>query len=352
MEIFFFGEKDRSRYDNFLFNSEHKDILKSWEWGEVKSKFNWEAERIGFSKDGQLVGVAQILERKMILGSILLYIPRGPVFEWKDRELAKEVLASLKNFLKQKTKTKKIIFLRLEPPIEKDGNIQEIFRELGFKEYFKTVQPPSTLLIDLAAPKDELLKKFRRTARNLINRSEREGVSIEALAGSRITREYLKGFYNLYRATGRRFSFPLRPYKQFSILAEEMSGSGMMKFYVAKIKGLILAYGIVLLCGDRAFYIWGGTGRHKDYSKFFNYGYIWEMLKDLKAQGIKTFDFWGLGPEEDENHPWRGFTLFKTAFDGSRFDYIGAFDLPVSKLYPLFKLADKIITPKYRATSS
>ena len=76
------------------------------------------------------------------------------------------------------------------------------------------------------------------------------------------------------------------------------------------------------------------------------------MLKDLKRAGVEIFDFWGLGPEEDLNHPWRGFTLFKTAFDGRRFDYLGAFDLPVSILYPAFKMIDKLMTPKYRATSS
>lgn len=351
MEIFFFDGKNKKQYDNSLLNSKYKDVLQSWEWGEVKSEFKWKTERIGFLKNGQLVGVAQILERKLPLNFSLFYIPRGPVIDWQDPELVEEMANSIVVFFKERTKNRRILFLRIEPPVEKNDKIEIILKRAGFKKYFKTVQPPSTLLIELAGPEEELIKKFRRTARNLIHRSEREGISIETLTGGQITDGSLKGFYNLYRKTGKRFSFPLRPYNQFSALVEKMNGPATIKFYIAKIKGLILAYGIVLLLGDKAFYIWGGTGRHNDYSKFFNYGYVWEMLKDLKTAGVKTFDFWGLGPENDQNHPWYGFTLFKTAFDGSRFDYIGAFDLPISKFYKPFRLLDRIITPKYRTES-
>ncbi|MBI4117388.1 MAG: peptidoglycan bridge formation glycyltransferase FemA/FemB family protein [Parcubacteria group bacterium] len=352
MEIITFNDKDKNQYNNFLLGSKYKDILQSWEWGEVKSKFNWRAERLGFFKERELVGLAQVLKRKLPLNFSLFYIPRGPVIDWQDHQLAEEVIASLKKDFSEKAKNNKALFLRLEPPVQKSEGLSAIFKNLGFKNYFKTIQPPSTLLIDLTYSEEELLRKFRRTARNLIHRSEREGMTVEALSDSQITSDYLKGFYNFYRLTGKRFSFSLRPPKQFSVLKEAMSGSKMIKLYIAKIKGLILAYGIVLLCGERASYIWGGTGRHENYSKFFNYGYIWGMLKDLKREKIKTFDFWGLGPEKDPDHPWSGFTLFKTAFDGRRFDYLGAFDLPTSGLYPLFKLTDRIMTPKYRATSS
>lgn len=348
MEVFLFNKKDRDQYDAFLINSKHKDILQSWAWGEVKAKFNWSIQRIGFLKKGQIIGIAQIFKRKLPFGFSLYYIPRGPIIDWDEPGLVNEAIQAVKTFFIE-NKDSKTIFLRLEPPAQNKG-ATEALRSNGFREYFKTVQPPSTLLIDLIVSEEKLFKNFRRTARNLIHRSEKEGVKVEVL--EKINQNDLKSFYNLYRLTGKRFSFPLRPFKQFSLLVDEMSVFPVTRFYVAKIKGLVLACGIVLVLGDKAFYIWGGTARHKHYSKFFNYGYIWGMLKDLKAAGVKTFDFWGLGPENDKKHPWHGFSLFKTAFDGRRFNYAGAFDLPASSFYFLFRLADKIITPKYRATSS
>lgn len=350
METNVFNDKDRNLYNNFLLKSKYKDILQSWEWGEVKSSVNWQTQRIGFLKNKSLVGVTQVLKKRLPFGFSLFYIPRGPIIDWADLNLIPEVLSSLKDFfIDQRNKA---IFLRLEPPTEENMEIFKILEENGFKKYFKTIQPPSTLLIDLTPPEEELLRRFRRTARNLIYRSEREGIKVNVLESSQITQNDLKSFYNLYKSTGRRFSFPLRPFKQFTSLLKESSQSNIMRLYFAKIKGLTLASGIVMVFQDKAFYIWGGTGRHDYYSKFFNYGYIWGILKDLKKVGVKTFDFWGLGPENDKNHPWSGFTLFKTAFDGKRINQIGAFDLPLSKIYPIFKLADKIITPRYRATSS
>lgn len=352
MDLITFSDNDKKEYNRFLINSKYKDILQSWEWGEVKSKFNWEAQRIGFLKNGDIIGVAQLLKRRLPLGFSLFYIPRGPVFDWEDLGLAKEVIDSLSQRLAKSTKDQRTLFLRLEPPAEESKGLTQALKESGFKPYFKTVQPPSTLLIDLAPSENELFRNFRRTARNLIYRSEREGLIVNVIDASGVTQNDLRSFYNLYRLTGKRFSFPLRPLKQFEFLLKEMAQSRAFRFYVARIKGAVLAYGIILLLGDRAAYIWGGTGRHKEYSKFFNYGYIWGMLKDLKKLGVKTFDFWGLGPKDDKNHPWQGFSRFKTSFGGRRFDYVGAFDLPISRFYPFFKILDKIVTPKYRATSS
>jgi len=333
-----------------LYNSKYKDILQSWEWGEVKNKLGWEITRIGFFKEEKLEGVAQIFKKRLYLGFYLLYIPRGPILNWDNTELVQYFLKSLKEYI-NKIKTFKLLFLRIEPPVSKNKNLTELLIDFNFKKYFKTIQPPTTLLINLSYPKEELLKRFRRTARNLIYRSEREGVVIEEFDTDLINTDRLKSFYNIYKVTGKRFSFPLRPYKQFKILVEEMKRNNMIKLYVAKIKGLILAQGLVLILKDKAFYIWGGSARHKYYSKFFSYGYIWGMLKALKEKGIKIFDFWGLGPVNNKKHPWYGFSLFKTAFDGERFEYLGSFDLVFSKLYYLFKFLDKIITPKYRVES-
>lgn len=351
MNLVAFEEKNRVEYAKFLHESDFKDVLQSWEWGAVKSGFNWKVKRFGIFSNKELKGIFQLMERTLPLGFSVFYIPRGPIIDWDDKELVEESLRLIKELARESANFKKTLFLRIEPPVKADPEMEKIFRESGFSEYFKSVQPPSTLLIDLTPSEETLLKKFRRTARNLIYRSQREGVVVEPLAAPEISKTDLMAFYNLYRTTGKRFSFPLRPFRQFELIVKEMGNAGMLKFYIAKAKGLTLAYGIVVLIKDRAFYIWGGTGRHERFSKFFNYGYIWGMLKDLKKSGVRVFDFWGLGPLE-KNHPWYGFSLFKTAFDGQRFNYLGAYDLPLSKLYPLFKFFDRIITPKYRATSS
>src|SRR3989344_4872051 len=158
METVVFNGGDRSRYSDFLLNSKYKDILQSWEWGEIKSKFNWKAERLGFFNNGQLLGTAQVLERKLPFNFSLFYVPRGPVTDWQNYELSREIISALKKKFEEKIKNKKILFLRLEPPAEKNENLTAIFKEIGFSEYFKTIPPPSSLLIELAIPEEEKIK--------------------------------------------------------------------------------------------------------------------------------------------------------------------------------------------------
>ena len=101
MKIAVFNNKDKDQYNNFLLNSKYKDILQSWEWGDVKSKFSWRAERLGFFKERQLVGLVQVLERKLPLGFSLFYIPRGPVIDWQNHRLVKEVITCLKKYFSE-----------------------------------------------------------------------------------------------------------------------------------------------------------------------------------------------------------------------------------------------------------
>ena len=73
MEITEFKDTDKDLYNKFLFDSRYKDILQSWEWGEVKPKLNWITHRIGFFENNNLCGIAQILEKRLPFGFFLLY---------------------------------------------------------------------------------------------------------------------------------------------------------------------------------------------------------------------------------------------------------------------------------------
>jgi lipid II:glycine glycyltransferase (peptidoglycan interpeptide bridge formation enzyme) len=69
----------------------------------------------------------------------------------------------------------------------------------------------------------------------------------------------------------------------------------------------------------------------------------WEIILDAKKQNLKEYNFLGVAPNEDQNHPWAGITRFKKQFGGYQADILGSFDLPLKPLeYKLFKFAEKI----------
>ena len=63
-----------SEWDVFLARHPEAHILQTREWGELKSRFGWQAHPVIESEAGALV-----LLRRLPLGLSLAYIPRGPL---------------------------------------------------------------------------------------------------------------------------------------------------------------------------------------------------------------------------------------------------------------------------------
>lgn len=96
-------------HDDFVKASNQTNLLQSSSWAQIKD--NWGNERIGFYKDDVLVASASILIKPLPLGFTMLYIPRGPIMDYTDKELVAFVLASLKAY----GKTKKALFIKCDP---------------------------------------------------------------------------------------------------------------------------------------------------------------------------------------------------------------------------------------------
>ncbi len=94
-------------HDNFIKKSHQTNLLQSANWAKIKD--NWGNERLGFYKDDILVASASILIKSLPLGFTMLYIPRGPVMDYSDKELVTFVIQSLKKF----GKTKRALFIKL-----------------------------------------------------------------------------------------------------------------------------------------------------------------------------------------------------------------------------------------------
>ena len=76
-----------------------------------------------------------------------------------------------------------------------------------------------------------------------------------------------------------------------------------------------------------------------------------QLILDAKAKGLKTFDFWGIAPEDaPTDHPWVGFTSFKKTFAGYERDYAGTYDIILKpakyKLYQSTRKLNRLIRRK------
>lgn len=203
-------------YDQFVKEHELANVLQSSAWEKVKS--DWNHERLGVYEGEKLLAVASILIKSLPLGYKMFYIPRGPILDYRDTEVLKFVLQSIKSY----ARSKKAIFVTFDPSIclsqhlvnqdktEYPENlaIVEILGQLGVKWSGQTAEMDDTIQPRIQAKiykqhfgEDKLSKSTRqaiRTARN-------KGLKIQ-YGGL----ELLDSFSELMKKTEKRKEIHLR----------------------------------------------------------------------------------------------------------------------------------------------
>ncbi len=116
LQLILLTSDDRARWERLVADDPGGHVLQCWAWGELKRAFGWNPLRIALwdTAGDRLVAGAQVLLRPIPwTGSLLAYIPRGPVLNWADASLCQTFFASLHAFLR----ARKVAVLRMEPAV-------------------------------------------------------------------------------------------------------------------------------------------------------------------------------------------------------------------------------------------
>lgn len=98
------------------FVSSHPDcnVLQSAQWGKVKE--NWKSQIVAVFNQEKIVASALVLIKPLSLGFCMMYIPRGPIMDYKDQELVSYFFKQLKKWAKKKH----CLFIKIDPGILKN----------------------------------------------------------------------------------------------------------------------------------------------------------------------------------------------------------------------------------------
>jgi vancomycin resistance protein VanK len=341
-------------------------FLQTPAWAKVKSE--WRAESIGWSRDGQLVGVALILYRQLPrLKRYLAYVPEGPVIDWADDDLSAwlEPMAA-------HAKSRGAFGIRMGPPVItrrwsaaqiKDGIADEAtlrltavpplersregaavisqLHELGWRPQaveggFAAGQPQHNFVIPLAGRTEEdVLKGMNQQWRRNIKKAAKEGVVVE-----KGTRSDLKLFHDLYLHTAERDHFTPRGLAYFETMYDALSAEapGRITLWLARHEGDLVASTIAIRVGTHAWYSYGASSTEKREVRGSN-AVQWEMIRDALANGAEVYDLRGITETLDSSDPHVGLIQFKVGTGGEAVEYVGEWDLPLNKpLYAAFEL--------------
>ena len=94
----------------------------------------------------------------------------------------------------------------------------------------------------------------------------------------------------------------------------------------------------VIVWNDTVYYLHGASS---DEFRNLMGSYIlqWEMITQTKRLGYRNYDFWGI-----DDTKWPGVTRFKVGFGGEEVKRLGAYDIPVSRIWhTAYKLSQKMM---------
>lgn len=290
----------------------HSEFLQSAEWLRLQEATGKSA--VPF-EEGDFVANG-IVHALSVVGEYL-YIPRGPIVE--NAKLQMTNVKNGINTLVTLAREKKCRWIRIEP--ETEGILEEIKKLVPHQVVSAPhdMQPREIFKIDITKTEEELLAEMKSKTRYNIRLAEKRGVRVSE------TREekYITAFLGLITATSGRkgiTSHPRSYYQQFFQTLPE----NICRLFVAEYEGVVVAANMVIVYGDTATYLHGGTA---DVYRDVMAPYLlqWEQIKKAKELGCTQYDFGGVqtGIRNQESgiesgktkqKDWQGITRFKTGF--------------------------------------
>ncbi|MBR3180712.1 peptidoglycan bridge formation glycyltransferase FemA/FemB family protein [Candidatus Saccharibacteria bacterium] len=319
-------------WSTILKNHSESNFLQGPLWAEMNKTVGHKIVVRTFDSDAIYLGIVKAAKRGRYME-----IPGGPILDWKDKALVKKVFSSI---IKE-AKEEKCVFVRFRPQLFNTEENQKLIKKLGSLAKIDIRTAPmhlhaqNTVILDLTNSEEELLMSMRRQTRYEVRRSEKNGIIVTEDSSE----EKFNEFHEAQVKTAKRQDF-VPPSKKELIAERDAFSPNNLKLYTAKTKeGEPIAYGLILIYGEEAEYFEAAS---TDLNRKLPgaYALLWQAIKDLKKEGVKRFNLWGIAPPGIENHRYSGVTTFKTGFGGQIVEFIPAQDIIINKV--LYKV-DEII---------
>jgi len=318
----------------------HNHILQCWEWGALKARHGWKAQRLIWEVSDQPVAAAQLLVRtvrRMGLTARMMYAPRGPLLDWNNQELCGRVLRDMQTHARQAG----VLFLKIDPEIPVGYGVPKTeyacanptgmetsawLTDNGWRCSTEQVQFRNTVVIELTRSEDEILASLKQKTRYNIRLATRKGVAVRAGYPTDIDT-----LHRMYVGTSMRDGFAIREADYYHDSWASLMQKGLAQPLVAEFGEEPVAGAIIFAFDQRAYYMYGmSSNAHRD--KMPNHLLQWEAIRWAKTQGCTTYDLWGAPDVFEESDPMWGVWRFKAGFGGKVLRTIGAWDLPINHL--------------------
>lgn len=293
-------------------------FLQSFAWGTFQERLDFQVKRFHeFDQVGR-VGFGQAIRLPLPFDFAYWYLPKGPLGDMDTStlyEITRRVFSSE-------------VFLTVE------GELPVYF---GKKAYDR--QPSVTSVLDLTKSYEAILAGMKSKTRYNVRLAEKKGVTVQ-VGGL----ELFEPFAELMKVTAERDGFSIHELERYKTMLEVVQDEDVQAYLaVAFYNGKPLAANLMIDAFETRTYLHGASS-NDERQVMAPYALHAYLIRDAQEKGIRTYDFWGVAPtDDDEKHPWHGITRFKMGFGGDRLIMPGTYEIPVQKFaYFLYRTAKKL----------
>jgi lipid II:glycine glycyltransferase (peptidoglycan interpeptide bridge formation enzyme) len=322
-------DADEAAWQAFLGRTDAGDFLHDWAWADVAAFDGQPQRRYVLEEEGELVAIVAAQARPLPGGRSFWYVPHGPVLDYADPRAGERVRALVAG-LREAARVHRAVAVKLEPRLEAGDPRLAALARRGLRETGEHLQVGQTRIVELADD-EALMSGFDKDTRYGVRRAEREGVVVETASDPSDTAA-IEALHALVRETQRRAGFPLPPVERYRVAWRALAGAGRAAILEARRDGELLASGLVVVEGERSYYLFSGSRREErgEPKRYASYALQWAMLRLARERGAREHDLWGVAPADaGPDHPWHGVGLFKKGFGGREVTWAGSWDLVV-----------------------
>jgi lipid II:glycine glycyltransferase (peptidoglycan interpeptide bridge formation enzyme) len=282
----------------------------SW-WAEFRNYCGFENFGITLTDGKDIVGGAVVLKYVYSEDLCFYYIQDGPVLP-SDPLVAEEVFRAVLEAIDERRRTEPcaVSHLRIEPRWLHLPRFVSGFRAVPpLADHY--LEARDTRCIDLRPSEAAILAQMKPKGRYNIGVARRHGVSVIEDTSA----QGLGDFQSIYEETATRQGMEAKPPDYFQTLVSLISDPRRGSLFFAEYQGMRLATALIVYCGLRATYFFGGS---RDIHRHVMAPYLlhFEIMRKAKALGHEWYDLWGIAPANEPDHPWRDFSVFKAKFGG------------------------------------
>jgi len=266
-------------------------------------------------EDGKLVaiGSATLYHNK---GRDWIWFKHGPLFaSVPNSETVQKMCATLKQQFTSVDNSKPV-FIRLTMPT-KIGRLKLPYEHTMYDQ---------TVVVDLTLSEGDILAGMSQSGRRGVRSAAKTNVKVCEVTND-ITTFFMAKCFPILQETAERDGFGIHPLALYTSLLETLGDCA--RLYVAGSSDEVLAWAITTEYNDQAMYYYGGSSA-KARDSFAAYALHWEIIKDMKSRGNKSYDFMGIAGKNYEG--LKNVTQFKIKFSKNIVDVPFTYDLPLRPL--------------------